>query len=1162
MAWDCKPMRETRAILANLSVQEAFNYVEEMASVRPIQTPRLWKLISDTALEKLDFPMAQKAFVRSMDYKGLQFLKRIEKLDDKDKQRAEVAVYFGHIEAAEKIYLEMDRKDLAIHLRTQMGDWFRVVQLIKSGGSGDDAMLEKAWNSIGDYYYERQRWWGEKICSSFGLINIEIRHQAITYYSQGKHTERLIECFYMVEDYDSLEKIIYSLPETSHFLLVRAPFAEPFQKFSAQNIAEKFVSVGLCDQAVSAFIKSGDVKSAIDTCVQLHKWNMEVELADEHRFQGIEAMLAEYATRLLENGKILTAIELFRKANYCQKSAKLLFTVRLRIVVSHVANSRPKLAEEATKDSKNPLRIKKFYVLAALEVERYHQLSRKAGVEKEMSALEGLLAEDSAGTMETKFLDNVWRGAEAYHFYILAQRQFYSGNISGSMRTKNKKALHLRNYDDIIEPKVIYGLLALASFHNNHFAVCSSAFIKLEALEQLNEEEKARIENLALSIFTRREGQFMSLSTSCVMFASIVPLKAKSLALTVVRCQDKIVRAGGLPWQANNANFFRKNCNLQQVSGNHHEVTSERGEMSDPDKAPKKRGRPLKSKPKAVQHTQVAIAPRPQTQEAQVGDFLRGQQLTIVKIYAVKALPTRGTPYSAHTSAAAAMALTNTETDTDGASVVDPATQLADCLGRVDELRKEIASAHAAVSSSAALQHVQQQGTQELSAELVCALDHRIHALMQITLLQRAIIERVIPELDFLPQDKVRKQLLGMAALTADAERPLQPHLRRQYLLCKGAGAPPGDATDAPHTPTQAYRLSGNLNPSAAAPTPSTSTPTRAAIPQHTSAASITHSQNESMSPSSPSKRLAPYGEVADSLRKKPATHGTGAGNTSRHYKITQESESASETDRIQDAAAVYVEGGRESDEGNFYVRGIESADVRTEVGFKSDGVVSSVEFGVVRDNCRVRFAYIGGKGAVQVWDLADTDTRDKIRRISTVDCQTNGHVRVTRTLNGNRNMLIGGEFDEVLFCDPETTAIVTRLTIPTAPNEDFAYMFGAVLSADSRYAVSVHGGGSVHLWDAHARQIAWTLGSHEGVASSCGYIDDAGASGGYFVSGGVDARLRVWDTRGGTSSRSSAEHFEVWSTSVSGPVHAMTCDPVNGYCVIGYALPSPRLKN
>jgi len=48
--------------------------------------------------------------------------------------------------------------DLALNLRMLLGDWFRVVYLIQSGDIGDDVLLNKALNSIGDYYYEHQRW--------------------------------------------------------------------------------------------------------------------------------------------------------------------------------------------------------------------------------------------------------------------------------------------------------------------------------------------------------------------------------------------------------------------------------------------------------------------------------------------------------------------------------------------------------------------------------------------------------------------------------------------------------------------------------------------------------------------------------------------------------------------------------------------------------------------------------------------------------------------------------------------------------------------------------------------------------------------------------------------------------------------------------------------
>ncbi|TPX61518.1 hypothetical protein PhCBS80983_g01035 [Powellomyces hirtus] len=444
---ETKSLRDTRNILSQVGLADGFQFVEENPH------PRLWKLIVDAALEQLDFGVAKKALIKFANYPGLQFVKTLEKLDDENKQKAEVAAYFGQYEAAEKIYLDMDRKDLAIDLRERIGDWFRVVQLIKSGGGGDDIVLEKAWGHIGNYYYDRQKW-----------------SQAATYYAQGRNFERLAECYYLIEEYDGLEKLISTLPDTSEVL---------------RDIADKFVTVGMVDQAARAYIKTGDIKAAVDACMQMNQWNLAIELASKHNFSGIEALLTQYATHLLGEGKILDAIELYRQANYCQKSASLLY----------------QLAEDAAKANKNPLTVKKMYVLAALEVERYHTLTRGQSAVKEQTnaALDGLLVEDSKTTMESKFLDEAWRGAEAYHFYILAQRQFYAGNVDGAVKT----ALHLREYEDFIDARVIFTLLALVSFYAKRFEACSKAFIKLESLPGAAEAELEKYEKLAMNIFLK-----------------------------------------------------------------------------------------------------------------------------------------------------------------------------------------------------------------------------------------------------------------------------------------------------------------------------------------------------------------------------------------------------------------------------------------------------------------------------------------------------------------------------------------------------------------------------------------------------------------------------------------------------------------------------------
>lgn len=41
----------------------------------------------------------------------------------------------------------------------------------------------------------------------------------------------------------------------------------------------------------------------------------------------------------------------------------------------------------------------------------------------------GLLESDGRLDLDTKIIDNAWKGAEAYHFFMLAQRQLYEGML-------------------------------------------------------------------------------------------------------------------------------------------------------------------------------------------------------------------------------------------------------------------------------------------------------------------------------------------------------------------------------------------------------------------------------------------------------------------------------------------------------------------------------------------------------------------------------------------------------------------------------------------------------------------------------------------------------------------------------------------------------------
>ncbi|XP_072032249.1 WD repeat-containing protein 35-like isoform X2 [Amphiura filiformis] len=454
MEMEIKSLRDTRDLLDKVGIEDAAQFIEDNPH------PRLWRLLAEAALENLDLKMADQAFVRCRDYQGIEFVKRLGNLQSETMRSAEVAAYFKRFEEAERMYLDMDRRDLAVNLRIKLGDWFRVVQLLKAGsGGGDDTQLIQAWNAIGDYYADRQKW-----------------SNAVQYYVQGNNQERLAECYYMLEDFIGLQKLADGLPE-NHKLL--------------PELGAQFVTVGMCEEAVQAYLKCNQVKKAVDCCVELNQWDQAVELAKTHNIKEIDSLLARYAAHLLDKDKKLQAIELYRKANHFIEAAKLMFQI----------------AEEYAKKKEKPQRTKKMYVLGALLIESYHEqmklmskLKAKSNRKAEASsALAGLLEEEALATSDMKIIDNAWRGAEAHHFFLLAQRQLYQGYVDASMKT----CLRLCDYDDIIDPVDIYSLLALAACANRAFGTCSKAFIKLESLGSATPEQHEQYEKLALEIFTK-----------------------------------------------------------------------------------------------------------------------------------------------------------------------------------------------------------------------------------------------------------------------------------------------------------------------------------------------------------------------------------------------------------------------------------------------------------------------------------------------------------------------------------------------------------------------------------------------------------------------------------------------------------------------------------
>lgn len=467
---ETRQLREAREAIATSGLAGAYAAV---ASYSPPAPRRLWVMLSDAALEALDLAWAEKAFVRCADYSGIRFVQRLAGLTDRMKQRAEVCAWFGRYDEAEALYREMDRQDLAIDLRQRLGDWARVVQLAKEG-AGDDVQLATAWEHIGRHYCDRGQW-----------------AKAATYFKQAQNMGMLGECLYRLEQYEDLAHLASSLPPSSSELA---------------QIGRRLTAVGLVKDGALALERGGDPKGAIDAALSVNGWEIAVELAERHGYTQMDGMLAKAASSLLaapHGSSKLLAVELYRRANRPTDAALTL----------------ARLAADCARIRAAPLLAKKLHVLAALEVERHRKMAVRGGAGRNAAGHPDV-ATAVAATLDTlmaapdptaaaedrragKVLDAAWRGAEAYHYFALAQRQLYSGKIVQAMMS----AIRCSEFEDIIEPVHIYCLVALTAYHCNYMGVCSRAFVKLETIEWPTEAQADAVQTLAVNIFTKHSPQ-------------------------------------------------------------------------------------------------------------------------------------------------------------------------------------------------------------------------------------------------------------------------------------------------------------------------------------------------------------------------------------------------------------------------------------------------------------------------------------------------------------------------------------------------------------------------------------------------------------------------------------------------------------------------------
>lgn len=364
--FETKTLVDARKKLEELELSQAMTYIEQQSH------PRLWRLLCHTALNALDLNIAELALVKCKDYKGIQFVKRLKQLTNDSLKRAEIYAYLGNFDDAERVYIDIDRKDLAIELRSTLGQYQRVVELLKSDfGASDDMQMRDALCSLGDQFADNHNW-----------------EEAVVHYERSGAYDRLFECYCLLENYEGLKKLVTQFDD-NHPILV--------------EFGRTFESVGMCREAVQAYLRSRKVDLAISCCVTMSEWKMAIDLAHEYDVPNIDSLLSKYAEHLLSKHRYFDIVELYRKANKISEASTML----LKVIDDHKKEKKS-----------DPILLKKLYTLIGL----LHEESRKAPnrMNKKSNALNALLNDETISSANTQYraLDEPWKGRHTFNLSL------------------------------------------------------------------------------------------------------------------------------------------------------------------------------------------------------------------------------------------------------------------------------------------------------------------------------------------------------------------------------------------------------------------------------------------------------------------------------------------------------------------------------------------------------------------------------------------------------------------------------------------------------------------------------------------------------------------------------------------------------------------------
>lgn len=169
----------------------------------------------------------------------------------------------------------------------------------------------------------------------------------------------------------------------------------------------------------------------------------------------------------------------------------------------------PVIIEISNKKEISPLILKQLYVLAGILAEKYQQQNKEKSKQifnksynknklLASMALDTMLEEEvDAGKDCKRLIEQCWRPAEAYHYYILVFNLLRNNQLIVAQHA----AQYLIEYEDILGYDRVYSILLRVAVMTKQMALAKLACQKLKKSKTLSITHRGQVKNMVESIF-------------------------------------------------------------------------------------------------------------------------------------------------------------------------------------------------------------------------------------------------------------------------------------------------------------------------------------------------------------------------------------------------------------------------------------------------------------------------------------------------------------------------------------------------------------------------------------------------------------------------------------------------------------------------------------